>query len=382
MAAMTAVRLPRIKMSPHLSLSALWAVPPEKRKKAVIVLLAAVTLLQSNISAQVVNDNIHHRLELPADGNALVSNTTGCTVQWACVDQSLTGKCIQYHNDQWFFFHSGTWEKLFLNISNQHCRDDHGVQVVVLRGTPCEPATYEIIACVSPADQDDFFIPMDSLAPHTTYLVNVDGYLHDFCRFRIAVGEKPYGLPIGPANTDVSLQLHTADNRVEISWQYPAAMDGGIYEYEIYRRKNGQPKSTRIVTVTHEKNAYGISKTDYSYCDTLGENGTYHYKVMGTSNRENRMLLGEKQINIESIRKPKDRILVSLEDFEEGSPLRVLLLDRTTQKILFRQDFSYWQQDPEFDLLLGPYLSSGVRTFEVVVVDLETGRRKVYFYDL
>ena len=107
MASIIAVKLLSVKMNQHLNLPALWAVPREKRKKAVIVLLSAVTLLQSNVCAQVANDNIQHRLELPTDGNALVSNTTGCTVQWACVDQRLTGKCIQYHNDQWFFFHSG-----------------------------------------------------------------------------------------------------------------------------------------------------------------------------------------------------------------------------------------------------------------------------------
>ena len=35
---------------------------------------------------------------------SITSNTTGCTVQRACVDERLTGKCIEYHNDQWFEF--------------------------------------------------------------------------------------------------------------------------------------------------------------------------------------------------------------------------------------------------------------------------------------
>ena len=341
------------------------------------VLLIFVT---GNISAQVINDDIAGRLELKTDGTPLISSTSDCTVQWACVDQSLTGKCIQYHNDQWFFFNSEDKNRLYINIANQRCKDDRGVQIVVLTGRVCEPSTYSIIACVSPADQDDVFIRLDSLATNEIYLINIDGYLHDFCRFEIAVSEKPKGIPIKPTYNEVDFRLHQEENRVEITWTFPIKNNNDFVLYEIYRRKSGQHKSTLIGTVDHEKNAYGISRQDYFYHDTLKENGTYHYKVIASRGQENREMLGERQVIIENIYAPKDQIRILL-DYKDMTPLRVLLLDRLSQKILLRQDFSFDKKNNSFELAVGSFLELGVTTFEVVIVNLKTSERNVYFFD-
>ena len=65
-------------------------------------LLALAWLLTAPLArAQVVNDNIESRRVLQTEAT-VTSNTTGCTVQRRCVDERLTGKCIEYHNDQWF----------------------------------------------------------------------------------------------------------------------------------------------------------------------------------------------------------------------------------------------------------------------------------------
>ncbi|RZK33041.1 MAG: hypothetical protein EOO57_14025, partial [Hymenobacter sp.] len=63
----------------------------------------ALFLLVSTAHAQVANDNIENRRLLRAE-ETITSTTTGCTVQPSCVDERLTGKCIEYHNDQWFEF--------------------------------------------------------------------------------------------------------------------------------------------------------------------------------------------------------------------------------------------------------------------------------------
>ncbi|HLK98373.1 MAG TPA: hypothetical protein VK364_11445, partial [Hymenobacter sp.] len=61
--------------------------------------------LQSSFSAQaqVANDDIERRQVLQLE-QPVSSNTTDCTVQWSAVDEKLTGRCIEYHNDQWFEF--------------------------------------------------------------------------------------------------------------------------------------------------------------------------------------------------------------------------------------------------------------------------------------
>ncbi|MEQ6118893.1 hypothetical protein [Reichenbachiella sp. MALMAid0571] len=119
---------------------------------------------------QVTNDNIENRIEL-LPNNTLTSKAEGCTVQWQCVDESLTGKEIEYHNDQWFYFNTGSLDNYFLNISNQRCRDLRGVQLVVIDGEPCKPETYNIVSCVSLATQDDIFIELQYLKTEYSYLI-------------------------------------------------------------------------------------------------------------------------------------------------------------------------------------------------------------------
>ena len=72
-------------------------------------------LFTINALAQVPNDNIENRRVLQA-GETITSSTTGCTVQRACVDERLTGKCIEYHNDQWFEFTPTISGRYFVNI--------------------------------------------------------------------------------------------------------------------------------------------------------------------------------------------------------------------------------------------------------------------------
>ena len=89
--------------------------------------------------AQVANDNIENRRVLRAE-ELVTSSTTDCTVQRSCVDERLTGKCIEYHNDQWFEFTPTTSGRYFINIGGQKCRDVRGVQLVVLTGQVPESA--------------------------------------------------------------------------------------------------------------------------------------------------------------------------------------------------------------------------------------------------
>ncbi len=126
------------------------------------------------VLAQVPNDNIANRIKLDL-GKEITSHTKNCTVQWACVDESLTGKCIDYHNDQWFEFNSGTFNHLYFIVSSQQCRDVRGVQLVLIEGTPCETKTYNVLECKSLGTNNDFYIEAN-VKSATNYLINIDGY--------------------------------------------------------------------------------------------------------------------------------------------------------------------------------------------------------------
>jgi hypothetical protein len=78
-------------------------------------LTGVLFLVLSVAHAQVANDNIENRRQLRAE-ETITSSTVGCTVQASCVDERLTGRCIEYHNDQWFEFRPPTAGTYFVNI--------------------------------------------------------------------------------------------------------------------------------------------------------------------------------------------------------------------------------------------------------------------------
>ena len=94
--------------------------------------------LISNVVAQVSNNSIDKRLGLVLDANPIASTTAESSVEWNCINKSLTSKCLVYHNDQWFDFVVDKAGRYFLNVSAQQCRERQGVQAIVIEGNPCE----------------------------------------------------------------------------------------------------------------------------------------------------------------------------------------------------------------------------------------------------
>lgn len=159
------------------------------------LLLALLLLLTAHSTrAQAANDDIENRRVVRAE-ETITSNTTGCTVQRTCVDERLTGKCIEYHNDQWFEFTPKVSGRYFVNIGGQRYRDMRGVQLVVLVEKPCQPATYQVLSCTSLGTQDDVFVTLDSLHAGMPYLLDVNGYLKYFYQFTLQVSEQAAGAP-------------------------------------------------------------------------------------------------------------------------------------------------------------------------------------------
>ena len=244
-----------------------------------LLLLLAASLVPA-ASAQVANDNIENRRVLRLE-ETITSSTTGCTVQRACVDERLTGKCIEYHNDQWFEFTPAAAGRYFINIGSQKCRDVRGVQLVVLTGQPCRPATYRVLSCTSLGTQDDVFVTLDSLRAGQPYLLDVDGYLKDFCQFALRVSRLPLGMPVSYFPPNPTRVLPTASRVVELRWTVPDSL-AAAPACRVMRREVHQYRSTEVRRVPVRRDTYGRPETSYAVTDTLPGPGIYDYQVLTT----------------------------------------------------------------------------------------------------
>ena len=227
--------------------------------------------------AQVANDNIENRRLLQAE-ETITSSTVGCTVQRGCVDERLTGKCIEYHNDQWFEFRPATAGTYYVNIGGQRCRDVRGVQLVVLTGTPCQPATYRILSCTSLGTQDDLFVPLPNLQAGQPYLLDVDGYLKDYCTFTLQVSGRARGLPVVPVPA-VPQGLPAMSRVVTVSWQVPDSLATVRY-CRVLRRELHEFRAREIRREPLATNTFGQRRTAYTLTDTLPAPGQYLYQVV------------------------------------------------------------------------------------------------------
>ena len=245
-----------------------------------LFLLLLADLLAVNALAQVPNDDIENRRRLRSE-EIITSSTTGCTVQRSCVDERLTGKCIEYHNDQWFEFTPKTAGRYFVNIGSQKCRDVRGVQLVVLTGEPCQPATYRILSCTSLGTQDDVFVTLDSLRAGQPYLLDVDGYLKDFCQFTLQVSQTAAGMPVSYSPPSPMRLLPTASRVVELSWTLPDSLVD-TPACRVMRREIHAYRSTEVRRVPVRRDTYGRPETSYTATDTLPGPGTSDYQVITT----------------------------------------------------------------------------------------------------
>jgi hypothetical protein len=228
--------------------------------------------------AQVANDNIENRRGVKLE-ETVVSNTTGCTVQRGCVDERLTGQCIKYHNDQWFEFTPRRPGRYFINIGSQKCRDVQGVQLVVLTGLPCQPATYRALSCTSLGTQDDVFVVLDSLRAGQPYLLNVDGYLKDFCQFTLQVSGHAAGIPAMPAPPLRAGALPAANRVIQLNWTLPDSLAAAPH-CRVLRRELHEFRSTERARVAVARNTLGGVPGTYAATDTLPGPGYYLYQIV------------------------------------------------------------------------------------------------------
>ena len=314
------------------------------------------------VCAQVANDSVHRRIELQV-GVSHTSYTAQSTVERNCVDESLTGKCIKYHNDQWFFFRSGDRDKLFVNVSNQHCKDLNGVQLVLLTGEPCHPSSYTLLSCASSGTNDDFYVEAN-VSPYTTYLLIVDGYLKDFCDFDITLDTIPRGLPPEP-NLDLSGDGTLIGKVVRLNWALPDLQQEGVRRFIVYRRNNSSYHFTARDTVAVDWNAFGEIQGEYAYTDTLDDQRAYFYRIAAQAYSDQQYLFAEYSFRWSEVRKKVGLPL----HYRNNTPLTVTVRNASRDKVLESHTFTYRKEDAKPWLDLTEYWENGHREVVLEVTD-------------
>jgi len=258
------------------------------------------------------------------------------------VNKAVTNKCLQYHNDQWFSFFVDIPGKYYINISAQQCRDDQGIQFLLIEGNPCITSSYNVLACIPRIKLFDVYIEMDSLKSGTQYLVNIDGFLGDFCDFKLQLSKEPRGLANKSPVLDVlHFEAEAVENVNFLKWTVPVDVLDTLNTFEIYRNKDMSDKPEHIVTMKRIANARGQAQIEYAIQDTVKDGTNYTYEIVGRFHTSRLLLLGRKSIASKGSPREKNETINIELDFREGTEVQLLLLDAFSGKVLRQVSFPF-----------------------------------------
>ncbi len=338
-----------------------------------------VTMLCSHAaSGQVANNNINARTILHVDEIPTPSYTGGATVEWNCINKALTNKCLSYHNDQWFTFSVETEGTYFLNVSTKSCREDNGIQAIVIEGDPCLISTYKILHCIPRIRQEEIYIELDNLKANVPYLVNIDGFLGDQCGFDIQFSSTAKGFSHRSENLDtLGMSAHSDKGIATLAWRLPDGLAGELYSFEVYRYKT-QKKPLLIRTVPVDLNSLGAYRDTYSITDTLPDEGRFNYEIVGLLKGGRKEILDRQQVGF----KPLDETVLNFSlDYKDGARLQILLIDDPSGNVLRQFSTKYNKVlDTQKTFSVGEFVKDGMSNFTVRVIELKSGRKKDHFF--
>ncbi|NEM97283.1 hypothetical protein [Pontibacter burrus] len=343
-------------------------------------------MLTCNYSfGQVLNDKIENRIELILDTDPFNSNTTNCTVDKACINEALEGNCVKFHNDQWFWFKTAEAGTYYLNVSGQDCRDILGVQLMVIDGVPCQTETYKLISCVSLASQDDIYLQLDSLKSNYSYLLNVDGYLHDFCDFNIQFSSEPKGLPAKTIAEDNKLVSSFANGVIQLNWVAAAHEAQTIVNYQVLKRTAAEQRFTQKEQLPFVRDTYSQPVLNYSIQDSISSPGTYHYKVIAQHQDDSQSQVGEYSVTIRPDQLPRKSTQnhISLQlNYREGTPLSIYVLHPFSKQILKTTQLTYSKKNPSIMVATSHFRKLNLTQIEIKITNHKTGQSTSRLYNL
>ena len=298
-----------------------------------------------------------------------------------CLNRQIEHKCITYHNDQWFQFALPENKKYYINISNQACKDVDGVQLVVIDGEPCKPETYKSLGCVSLGTQDDIYFTFDSLKTNYNYLLLVDGYLEDYCKFEIEISDLPKGKHYSENHKKINHKLEK--DVVNFAWVVNDFEANQFEDYYVYKRESKAKKSTIIDVINHEKDSYGQNKLVYSTLDTLQKTGLYFYEVYIQKMNQERALVGSFKVDFDK-REVEEKFtnyhLILSRTYKKSSALEVVVEDKLTNRIVLSRETAP-SRDHQLRYYLKPALDQGITQFKITINNLRNNKREVFEVD-
>lgn len=327
----------------------------------------------ATLHAQVSNNNIEDRLELKFQ-SPVHSATNKSTVQWKCINKALTNKCLVYHNDQWFSFGVEKAGKYYLNLSSQKCRDGNGVQLIIIEGNPCETQSYKILECISQIRSEDVFVELNDLKPNTSYLVNVDGFLGDFCEFDIELSDELKGLPRHPVNSEsLNMNAMIKGRVVTMDWTIDEKQAAEISEFKVFRKKDRTP-GVAVSAINLGGNAYGSKLKRYYFADTLNAPGSYVYHVYGARwNDGMPLLLAERTFElIKQVRKTAPLVMKEYPlklKFDKGEEFQLRLSNYDGEQLLWKHKGVIENVGQPFMIDPQPYIAKDIKKFQLLVLD-------------
>lgn len=352
-------------------------------------LIAAFVLLTTCAAAQVTNNDISSSSKLEP-GVVIHSTTARNSVEWACVNKALTNKCLVYHNDQWFTFQPDRNGKFYLNISSQKCRDEmNGIQLVVIEGNPCQTKTYKLIHCLSQIRREDVFIELDSMKKDVTYLVNIDGFLGDYCEFDIWVDIKPNGLPTRTKNLDtLDVTVYGGKKHVQILWKVDERLAKQLSHFKVFRAEKSK-KMNPLRDVGIGANAYGVMNLNYQLRDTLPKPGVYTYFIFGQREEDDiPILLSVQDVpyheeKAKQVEESKPKIAQIPLPFRPGELFSIMVFDETGSTLIWKTKQLF---DPAkhsmFAVTFDEWVAAGTQRFMVIVLDSGEKTKGEYYFTL
>jgi hypothetical protein len=254
------------------------------------------------------------------------------------------------------------------------------VQMIVIEGNPCQVSTYTILECISQIRTEDVFVELASLKANTQYIVNIDGFLGDFCEFNIELSDKPKGLP----RADVDLDTLKIDSKIEakvitMKWTIDEQMAEDLNEFKIVRN------SSVVAELNLGRNAYGLRNNEYEFVDTLKKEGTYKYNIYGVRSSDNiPLLLSQRKFTLEPEHIPQKttvaKVLPLRLMFHEHDLFHLRLYNYDGDHLLWKHDGEAQGEGELFMIDPQPYVEYGLKKFQLLVLDGEGNKiEEIYF---
>ncbi|MEO8474899.1 MAG: hypothetical protein ABI477_22040 [Chryseolinea sp.] len=220
---------------------------------------------------------------------------------------------------------------------------------------------------------------------NATYLINIDGFLGDYCEFSIQFSSNPHGVSVDTQGVKKLDLLGTSAGGIEtLFWKLPLSLKDSIVSFSVYRKSDQYHVSALSAVVPLEINVKGEYQTNYTYIDSVQGKRPYSYQIIGNLGDYGQIALDEwfVQANVAN-NCTKFRILFDL-DYRDKSNLQILLVDAVRDVVLAQRTLNYSAVlDKNQNFYVGDDVRKGISNFRVVIVDLKSRRKReiLFFVD-